>query len=88
MNKDNSGCKPEINYPCQWQFRLIGEERSAMMAAIGAAVDISACEISDGNVSSGGRYLSVIVETTVADEAERLDLYQRFAVHPAIKLVL
>ncbi|MCL2341261.1 MAG: DUF493 domain-containing protein [Proteobacteria bacterium] len=85
---NNSGCKPEIQYPCRWQFRLIGEERSAMLAAIGAAVDISACAIADGNISSGGRYLSVLVETTVADDAERLGLYQRFAADPAIKVVL
>ncbi|MCL2789069.1 MAG: DUF493 domain-containing protein [Desulfobulbus sp.] len=88
MNTSNSGCKPEIHYPCRWQFRLIGEERAAMVAAVGTVVDISACEIADGNVSSGGRYLSVTVETTVADEAERLRLYQQFAADPAVRAVL
>lgn len=88
MNNGNSGCKPEIDFPCRWQFRLIGEERAAMIAAVGMVVDRSACEITDGNVSSGGRYLSVIVEQTVADEAERLRLYRQFAADPAIRVVL
>jgi Uncharacterized conserved protein len=88
MNRITCGCKPEIHYPCRWQFRLLGEERAAIIAAIGTVMDMSTCEISDGNVSSGGRYLSVIVETTVAGEAERLRLYQQFAADPAIKVVL
>ena len=88
MNRTICGCKPEIHYPCRWQFRLLGEERAAIIAAIGTVMDISACEISDGNVSSGGRYLSVIMETTVTGEAERLSLYQQFAADPAIKVVL
>lgn len=88
MIESNSGCKPQIQYPCRWQFRLIGEERAAVIAAINAVVDATGCEISDGNVSSGGRYLSVNVEMTVDGEAERQRLYQRFAADPAIKVVL
>ncbi|WP_310599865.1 DUF493 domain-containing protein [Desulfobulbus sp.] len=88
MNEDRHGCKPEIHYPCRWQFRLIGEERGAVVAAIGRVVDLAACAIADGNVSAGGRYLSVVVETTVADEAERLRLYRQFADDPAVKVVL
>jgi len=88
MSEDTLGCKPEIHYPCQWQYRLIGEERNAMVAAVGKVVDMAACVIADGNVSTGGRYLSLTVETTVADEAERLRLYQRFADDPAVKMVL
>ena len=82
------GCKPDIHYPCRWQFRLIGEERAAIIEAIQVAVDLSACVITEGNVSSGGRYLSVNLEMTVNDEAERLQLYQQFAANPAIRVVL
>ena len=82
------GCKPDIHYPCRWQFRLIGEERAAILKAIQLVVDLSACVITEGNISSGGRYLSVNLEMTVADEAERLRLYQQFAANPAIRVVL
>ncbi len=84
----NDGCKPDIFYPCRWQFRLIGEERAAIIKAVEAVVDLSACAITEGNVSSGGRYLSVNVEMTVNDEAERLRLYQQFAANSAIRVVL
>lgn len=87
MNCTN-GCKPNIDYPCQWQYRLIGEDRAAIMAAIHAVVDVNLCVISAGNASSGGRYLSVNLEIRVNNEAERLRLYQLFADHPAIRVVL
>lgn len=83
-----SGCKPDIQYPCRWQYRLIGDDRAAIMAAIHASVDVTTCVIAEGNVSSGGRYLSINLEITVGDEAERLRLYQCFAGHPAIRVVL
>lgn len=82
------GCKPDIQYPCRWQYRLIGEERAAIIKAIQAVADLTVCTISDGNTSSGGRYLSINVEMTVSDEAERLRLYRQFAADPAIRVVL
>lgn len=87
MNGHN-GCRPEIIYPCRWQYRLIGSERAAMIEAVGAMVDIGRCAISEGNTSSGGRYCSIIVELTVDDEGERLRYYRQFAADPAVRVVL
>lgn len=84
----NNGCKPNIEYPCQWHYRLIGEDRSAIMEAINTAVDMSFCVVSEGNASSGGRYLSLNLEIRVDNEAERLRLYQLFSNHPAIRVVI
>ena len=86
--QDFSGRKPEINYPCRWQFRLIGEERTAMVEAIATMANIPAAEITEANVSSGGRYLSLKIELVVHDDDERLDLYRMLAAHPAIRMVL
>ena len=41
-----------------------------------------------GNRSSGGRYLSLVAELMVADEAERLELYRLLAEHPDVRMVL
>lgn len=85
---ENSGCKPEIQYPCQWQYRIIGEDRAAMHQAITTSVAALVCTVTEGNVSSGGRYISLSLEVTVSDDAERLQLYQLLAGHPAIRMVL
>jgi putative lipoic acid-binding regulatory protein len=83
-----NGRKPILEYPCQWQYRLIGEDRAAIMEAIHAAVDVDLCVVSEGNTSSGGRYLSLNLEMTVNNEGERLHLYHLFSSHPAIRVVL
>lgn len=83
-----SSCKPDIQYPCRWHYRLIGEERTAILEAIRASMDVTTCTIEEGNVSSGGRYCSLNVEITVANEAERLRFYRLFAEHPAVRVVL
>lgn len=83
-----NSCKPNIDYPCLWQYRLIGEDRAAILEAIQVTVDINCCVITEGNTSSGGRYLSLNLEITVGNEAERLRLYQVFSDHPAIRVVL
>jgi len=85
---EKSGCKPEIQYPCRWHYRLIGEDRAAILEAIHSLVDVKTCVIDEGNVSSGGRYLSLNLEMTVMDEAERLRFYQLFAENSAIRVVL
>lgn len=85
---NSNDCKPNIDYPCLWQYRLIGEDRSAILEAIQITVDMNRCVITEGNTSSGGRYLSLNLEITVGNEAERLRLYQVFSDHPAIRVVL
>ena len=80
--------KPEIAYPCLWQYRLIGEDEAAMRAALAACVAPERCALSPGNRSSGGRYLSLVADLIVSDEAERLELYRLLAEHPDIRMVL
>ena len=86
--EEKSGCKPEIHYPCQWQYRVVGEDRAAMHQAITTWISASAYTICDANVSSGGRYLSLSLEVTVNDDTERLSIYQLLAGDPAIRMVL
>ncbi len=88
MSEEKKCCKPEIDYPCTWHYRLIGEEREAILSAIDAALEAEKCIISEGNASSGGRYLSMNLETEVKNDEERLRLYKWFSEHPAIRMVL
>ena len=85
---ETTGCRPEIDYPCLWQYRLIGSDEAALRAALAACVEVERCVLAPGNRSSGGRYVSLVLELMVASEAERLDLYSRLAAHPDIRMVL
>ena len=86
--QQDCGCKPEIDYPCLWQFRLIGEERTAMIEAITTLVGLTEDLIEDANVSSTGRYLSLKIELLLHGDEERLATYRLLAGHPAIRMVL
>ena len=86
--EETSGCKLEIHYPCQWQYRVVGEDRAAMHQAIATCISASLYTVCDANVSSGGRFLSLSLEVTVNDDAERLHIYQLLAGDPAIRMVL
>lgn len=85
---NTSGCKAEITYPCNWQYKLIGQEEQGIREAVAMYVKDPACSLTPSNVSSGGRYVSMNLEVTVHTEEERLDLYNKLAGHRAVKVVL
>ena len=86
--QEKSGCAPEIEYPCRWQYRLIGEDRPAMAAVIAELINEPTHCVTDGNVSATGRYLSLSLEMTVTSDAERLRIYTLLANSPAIRMIL
>lgn len=83
-----NGCKPEINYPCSWQYKVIGEDREAVIKAITACVQEKAHLLTDSHKSSGGRYVSMSLELVVSSEEERLEIYHKLLGDPAVKIVL
>lgn len=79
--------KPEISYPCVWQYKVIGEDVSSLTRAI-TTVCPTHCSLVTSKTSSGGKYCSLNVEIEVADEASRLAIYQNLKNHLAVKMVL
>lgn len=84
----NNSCKPKIDYPCVWQYTVIGMDREAVRAAVLEHVGDVEISLSDSMVSSGGRYISMKLELTVYSDYQRLRLYEVLAGHPDIKVVL
>lgn len=85
---NSCGAKAKIDYPCLWQYKVIGEDREAMIGAIKKSVGNDAHVVTDSNVSSSGRYLSLNMETVVLDEEHRLRIHRTLADHQAVKVVL
>jgi uncharacterized protein len=80
--------RPEIEYPCKWVYKVIGEDCSLIKEVI-----ISACfplevKISYSNSSSKGKYHSLNAEIEVPDEEVRLNIYEILKGSPAIKIIL
>lgn len=79
---------PKIDYPCRWQYKIIGESRVEIRRAVELHVQQRPLALTDSHVSSGGRYVSMNLEVTVCGDEERLSLYRLLAAEPAIRVVL
>jgi putative lipoic acid-binding regulatory protein len=79
---------PKIEYPCRWQYKIIGESRIEIRRVAEKLVRERPLILADSNVSSGGRYVSMNLEVTVCSDTERLELYRLLAGDPAIRVVL
>ncbi len=85
---DDSSCKPEIHYPCLWQYRIIGKCRDDIMKTVADIVSAKEYMLTDSSKSSGGKYTSMRLELVVESEQERLSFYHQLVAHQAIKIVL
>ena len=82
------GCKPEIHYPCVWQYKIIGMERQAVQAALSEQLGDAPYSLSESRTSKQGKYISLNLELTVHDEEQRLHMYSALTADPSIKMVL
>jgi len=84
----SGSCKAKIDYPCVWQYKVIGMKREAMRAAISEHLGDAPYSLADSRASSGGKYISLTLELSVNSDYHRLRLYQVLGDHPDIKVVL
>ena len=80
--------RPQIDYPCQWQFRLIGPNPQGLRAVIAAEFGEHPHVVRDGHTSSGGKYCSVEVSTEVASEQDRDGRFAALAAAEGVLTVL
>ena len=88
MQSFDKRCKPKIDYPCQWQYKIIGVSATAIKKLVAAHVHEDEYTLTRSNVSSSGRYISMGLELTVHSEERRLELYRLLAEDNSVKVVL
>jgi putative lipoic acid-binding regulatory protein len=85
--KPLEGRKPEIFYPCPWNYRIIGSDELQMRAAVREIVGQVAYTLELSNQSRGGKYRSLDLELVVVDEAQRLGLFDALRKRAEIRFV-
>jgi len=80
--------KPDIDYPCTWEYRVIGSDEESLRGAIYAACAPAVPTISLSNVSSKGTYFSLNASIEVADENMRLRIFNHLQTSPDVKIVI
>ncbi len=88
----SSNQKPQIQYPCDWGFKVIGmrEEsvRDAIMECMEGCLEDRRFEVGGSRQSGGGKYVSVSLMVRVESEEERNTLFQALADHEEIRIVI
>ena len=80
--------KSAIEYPCTWQYKIIGPDQDQLRAVIAETVLDRDHTVSYSNSSSGGKYHCLNLEMQVESDEERISVFMTLKNHPAVKMVL
>jgi len=86
--ESNGKNKPEIKYPCEWQYKLIGSNYATLSSVVVETLKNRSHSISKSNESSQGKYTSINIVIEVENEDDRNRIFGAFQSHPDIKMVL
>ncbi len=85
---NNTTEKPQIEYPTQWGFKIIGTDKEELLACIKEILKNKEHLCSFGNASSGGKFHSYNASCEVATKEERDEIFKAFQDHPSVKIVI
>ena len=80
--------RPEIEYPTDWTFKVVGPDEGRLRNAIGGVVGSMDHTLTLSRRSRGGKYVSLELVVTVGGEAQRLAIGQVLHEHEDVKFVL
>ena len=79
--------RAQIDYPTQWEYRVIGMDKEMLKQVIKEVMP-QKYNLKEGQQSSGGKFISMIVSTVVQSEAQRDEIFAKLKESPHIKMVL
>ena len=88
MSSAFDDARPEIDYPCRWEYKTIGSSRELMQAAIVEVLEDLDYTVDFSNVSRTGKYCSLVLVVTVDSEEHRNSIFAALRGHRHIRMVL
>jgi len=88
MKQFPDDAKPDIEYPTQWSYTVIGPDRAKLESVIADTVAERDHQLELSKKSSEGKYTSLKLDVVVQDEKERLQIFEALRDHPDVKIVL
>ncbi|PAF52598.1 DUF493 domain-containing protein [Helicobacter sp. 13S00477-4] len=79
--------KPNITYPCEWEYRIIGENEDKIKEAVFETMP-RVYQLETKNRSSKGRFISLHAKIITNSEEERNEIFTKLSKHPEIKMVI
>ena len=88
MILDSNSKKPKIEYPCNWDYKVIGRNVDEMIKAIELITEGMDYKVSPSNVSSKGNYFSLNLSVFVPSEVIRDIIFVNLEANEFVKMVL
>ncbi len=85
---DKTDKKPQIDYPTQWGFKIIGRDKEALLKAIKEVMGEREHLCHLGNSSKTGKFHTYNASCTVEHQEERDALFKAFADHDDVEMVI
>jgi uncharacterized protein len=85
---DPNSSRPEIEYPCEWGYKVIGTNVDEILFAIKEASLGLDYDVTPSNMSTSGKYCSLNFSLTVPSEVVRDLIYEKLKKNSAVKIIL
>lgn len=80
--------KLELEYPCNWRYKIVGQERALLEKAIQEVILERSHSLEHSNSSRTGKYISLNLDLLVHNEEDRQFIYEALKAHPHVRMVL
>lgn len=80
--------KPEIHYPCQWTYTVIGVDEDSIKKAARDVCEGKVYNLEHSNNSRKGNYVSYQLVVVVNSYEERKEYFNRLKNHKSLKMVI
>jgi putative lipoic acid-binding regulatory protein len=88
LNDKLKGKKLELEYPCNWCYKVIGNDKESVTNAVKDVLDEREHKLTHSNASKGGKYVSMNLDMLVHNEDDRQFIYEALKKHNDVKMVL
>ena len=78
----------EINYPCVWQYKIIGADAETLRDAVETVVNKENFMLAKSKRSTKGKFVSFNLSVEVQNENHRLEIFDRLKAISAIRMIL
>ena len=85
---DNELEKPDIHYPCNWSYKIIGSDRARITDTIPVVLKAFEYQFSESRQSKTGKFTSFHLSIQVNSEEERNTIFNILKDIPSVKVIL
>ncbi len=80
--------KPEIEYPCEWSYKIIGSDSYLITSKVSEILKDHDYRLDVSNHSRTGKFVSFNCSLEVASEQERNKIFQQLQQIPSVKMII